>query len=414
MSYILSPAMSLPIPGVGSESGPNYALDVNSCLSLLDAHDHSSGRGVQVTPSGLNINANLAFNTNYIQSLGAATFSAQSAPLVALQTLYVAPGTESPPVQDLWYTDSSGTAIQLTAGGVVNATIGSLPGENYSAGTFFWKQGSGSTTPANFDIGSITLRPNVASTAYGVILGPPVSIASQYNIALPLLPASARVLSIDNSGNMATDVTGTVQTLDIADQNVTQSKLAPRPIGPTVAAGGVARNNFFGTQNITTTGGSATHLTNMDVTITTTGRPIMLMMISGDNSGGSGYFQISSTGFQNPSAASGFAYIQNTTVNSTIATATFDITSNAVVVSTSASTTDPTWNDSAGLYNRTTNTSTTTNSTVTFATTHQWPMSFMGIDYQPAGTYSYSAYALLTSAFSTFSIVNARIVAYEL
>ena len=97
----------------------------------------------------------------------------------------------------MWYTDGNGVPIQLTSGGLVNATIASLPGESYAAGTFFWKQGNLSTTPANFDIGSITLRPNVAGTTFGVVLNPPAGITSEYDIQLPLLPASNSFMLLD-------------------------------------------------------------------------------------------------------------------------------------------------------------------------------------------------------------------------
>lgn len=192
MSILISPNMSLPVPVVGTEQGPDYALDVNSCLTLIDGHDHSPGSGVQVTPAGLNINTTLTFNSQQATNVLSVSFTAQGTASAVLQSLSVAPGTESPdPIQDLWYTDGAGTAIQITAGGLVNSTVGSLPGESYSAGTFFWKQGTGSTIPANFDIGSIVLRPNVAATSFGTTLQPPSAIASAYTLTLPPDPSTA-------------------------------------------------------------------------------------------------------------------------------------------------------------------------------------------------------------------------------
>ncbi len=191
MAITLSPNMSLPIPGVGTEAGPDYATDVSNSLTLVDQHDHSPGSGIQITPAGLNINNTLTFNNNQATALKSASFIAQSAATTVLQALSVAPGTETPALQDLWYTDSAGTAIQLTSNGLVNAIIGSLPGESYSAGTFFWKQGTGSTVPANFDIGSIVLRPNVAATTLGISIVPPGGIASAWTLTLPADPAAS-------------------------------------------------------------------------------------------------------------------------------------------------------------------------------------------------------------------------------
>lgn len=206
MSFVLSTNMNLSIPTVGQEPGPQYAFDVNTSLTLIDQHDHSPGRGVQITPAGLNINTSLDMQDNDLTNSNNIVFDAQTSSSV-LQALYVKPGTETPPIEDLWYNDSNGTPVQLTSNGLVNATIASLPGESFAGGTFFWKQGTGSTTPANFDIGSITIRPNIALTTFGVTVTPPSAISSAYNIALPLLPASPSFLTIDNSGNITASPT---------------------------------------------------------------------------------------------------------------------------------------------------------------------------------------------------------------
>ena len=204
MATTISPNMSLPIPGVGTEAGPDYAFDINSALALLDQHDHSAGSGVQITPAGLNINADLTFANNMASNLKAASFTTQSS-ITSVNTLYVKPGSEPTPINDLWYVDGAGNDIQITSNGLVNATLASIPGESYAAGTFFWKQGAGSTVPANFDIGSIVLRPNIAATTYGVTLAPPGAIASAYTLTLPADPAGAggsNFLVMDTSGNI--------------------------------------------------------------------------------------------------------------------------------------------------------------------------------------------------------------------
>lgn len=235
MSSTNTPNMSLPLPTVGNQPGPDYALNINQCLTLLDQHDHSPGSGVQITPAGLNINSNLSLQDNALTLVKSILFQSQTA-VTALQSLYVAPGTETPVTQDLWFTDSNGVAIQITSGGAVNATIASIPGESYSAGTFYWKQGALSTTPANFDIGSITIRPSLAATVLGVQLVTPAAIASQYSLTLPLLPSSQSVMTLDNSGNILTPTvfplpaaglaSDSVTTVKILDQNVTTAKIA--------------------------------------------------------------------------------------------------------------------------------------------------------------------------------------------
>ena len=421
MAVTNSPNMSLPIPGVGSEGSPNYALDLNASLTLIDQHDHSSGRGVQVTPSGLNINANLSFQTNAATALGYASFNPQAAPITSvLQSLYVAPGTESPPAQDLWYTDSNGTAIQLTSGGTVNATIGSLPGESYAAGTFFWKQGSGSTTPANFDIGSITLRPNSPATSFGVILGPPSAIASQYNVSLPLLPASARVLSIDNSGVMATGIAGTVQAVDldtssvttakIADQNVTQVKLAPRAItNTTVAAGGVGQ--FGGTSAGYSTVGTTTIVTG--ITITTTGRPVMIYL-SGPGGGGSGNVTLTAVGTASSHSITASFNIKRDTTN-TVATVPYSYTCGTFLASNSPTPSTPfVAATSGGAVTSALSISTSITATGTNSVQVAYP-GFMAIDPVAAGTYVYTVTLDVNSVSAAqIFLTNPTLTVYEL
>lgn len=226
MAFTLSPNMALSIPSVGSEPGPNYAIDINNCLTTLDQHDHSPGRGVMITPAGININVDLAINSNNLVGAGSLSFTALSAATSTTQALSVAPGSESPAIQDLWYTDSAGNKVQITSNGQVFATIANIPGESYNpvTGVFTWKQGAGSTTPANFDIGSVTIRPNIAATSNGITISPPAAIASQYTLTLPLLPNSGHgYMNVDSSGNILqtpldyttlTDASGAISVLN--------------------------------------------------------------------------------------------------------------------------------------------------------------------------------------------------------
>lgn len=205
VSFLLSPNMNLPVPGVGTEAGPDYAFDINNCLSLIDSHDHTPGRGVQITPAAININTDLSFNNFSATSLNTVVFQPQGSASTTPQSLSVAPGGESPPQQDLWFTPNTGLPIQITKNGIVNVVASSIPGESYAAGTFFWTQTQDGfpNRPANFDIGSITIRPNVDLTTFGVTISPNAGISSQYNFVLPLLPVSTSFLTIDSSGNVS-------------------------------------------------------------------------------------------------------------------------------------------------------------------------------------------------------------------
>lgn len=239
-----SPNMQLTIPTVGATAGPLYASDVNDALNLIDQHDHSTGRGVAITPDGLNISVDLTFRGNSATHLLSAQFDENAVNGIS-QSLYIAPGGESPTRYDLFYNDSAGNSIQITKDGLVNSTIGSLPGQSYAAGTFIWKQGAGSTTPADFDIGSITIRPNTAATTNGVTLAPPSSIASAYTLLLP----------VDPTGGLPSGALGTAfMTLDTAGQIAapvsTSAGITPAMLAPGIATG-TTTLTAGGTYNIT-------------------------------------------------------------------------------------------------------------------------------------------------------------------
>ncbi len=222
MASIISPNMNLIVPGVGTEAGPTYAIDINTSLTLIDQHDHSPGKGVQISVAGLNIDANLSLNDFSLIDATSIVFTASGSASTTPQSLSVAPGGESPQQQDLWYTPDTGVPIQITKNGIVNTVASSIPGESYAAGTFFWTQAQDAlpTTPANFDIGSVTIRPNVALTTFGVRLQPASAISSQYSINLPLIPVVKNIVTLDTSGNMVADTNVDNSTIEIVANNL--------------------------------------------------------------------------------------------------------------------------------------------------------------------------------------------------
>lgn len=228
--------MQLSIPTVGVDVGPTFAYQINTSLSLIDSHNHTPGSGAPVPSSGLNINASLPFNNQPATALKYLSFQSQTSATTTIQAISSAPTSG---INELWYTDSNGNATQITSNGVVNATIGSLPGESYAAGTFTWVQGTGSTTPANFDIGGIIIRPTTANTTNGVQLIPSGSIASQYALTLPLVPASKKIMSTTSGGVIAADV------------DVDNSTLAFSGTVLSVKSGGITSSYIASNANIT-------------------------------------------------------------------------------------------------------------------------------------------------------------------
>lgn len=262
MPSTLSPNMSLILPTVGQEPGPNWALDLNNSLSIVDQHNHTAGSGVQISPAGMNINVDLPFNGNNAVSLKSTRFNPQPLPLSSgndIGCLYVSG-------QDLYYNDVSGTQIQITALGAVAGTPGSIgnliapAAVTYVPGTqsFVFESNQGNATPASLDAGNLYLRNILPSSNYIQIQPNPVLPAS-YSITLPSsLPPSQQFLSINNLGNIvAVDPDNStveiasnilrvkdlgittakindqaVTTIKIADSNVTTIKILDQNVTP--------------------------------------------------------------------------------------------------------------------------------------------------------------------------------------
>lgn len=102
--------MALDLPIVSTTIGPTWATMLNTAISAIDSHDHTSGKGTLVPTSGLNINASLEFNSN----------SAVELTFVGLESQGSVPGTNLSVYvdgsNDLYYVNGSGTPIQLTDG----------------------------------------------------------------------------------------------------------------------------------------------------------------------------------------------------------------------------------------------------------------------------------------------------------
>lgn len=268
------PNMGLIVPTVGQDPGPDWANNVNADLGILDQHNHTSGQGVPITPAAININTDLTMNNNNLTHVNTVNFTAHVASLPGsapnLGCIYVA-GNE------LVYNDEAGNVVPITKTGSVNAGAGSITGlpsgtasASYNSGskTFVWQ--SATSTAANMDGGSYIFR-EVAASANGITVSSPTSLAAPYGIQwFTSLPGSLKAVTIDASGNLGNALFNANQ---LTPQTVTQNLLAPRSTGTTVAAGGVAISSVA---NFTSSALTFTDI-GWSSTITTTGRPVMIM-----------------------------------------------------------------------------------------------------------------------------------------
>jgi hypothetical protein len=298
-NFYNSPNMNLVIPVPTLAPGPAWAQGINASLITLDAHNHSAGNGVLINPTGLNINEDLSFLTNNATAVRSVRFNPNASPITAsspdLGALYEA-GV------DLYYNDGNGNQIRITQSGAVagaTGTITGLPAGTASAaytsaqGTFVFQQAT--SIAANLDVATVIVRyPGSYPTPSGnyIALEAPSSLASGYALTLPALPAQTNVMTLGTTGIISST------TWDQVGVNMTSTganavaNTRTRATGTTVAAGGVAVSASGG---LVTTSSTYVDVTNLAVTLTTTGRPVYICVIN-DGSGTPSSFYASSTG----------------------------------------------------------------------------------------------------------------------
>lgn len=193
--------MSLIIPTVGQEPGPDYASDINASLSIIDQHTHAAGSGVPITPAALNINTNLTINSHFLTDVAGLVLVAQSS-TPAINTVYQS-GV------DLYFVDGNGNNVRITQSGGIAGSPGTIANltspasASYVSGsaTFVWQ--SNTNIAANMDAGSIILRNLSPNSTYGLTLAPPDALSLNYTLTLPSLPVATKFLTLDAAGAIA-------------------------------------------------------------------------------------------------------------------------------------------------------------------------------------------------------------------
>lgn len=287
--------MNLPVPVVGIDPGPDYALNVDACLALIDSHNHSLGQGVQIMPSGLNINSDLTFLANNAILLRSVRFSPQGSAISGAADL----GCLYEAGVDLYYNDGNGNQVRITQGGSVSGATGTITGlpsgtasASFSGSTFTWQ--SATNTSATMDGGPVIIRQNTAS-AKGITLQSPNSLGANYTLTLPTgLASSTQYVTSDNAGNLSYS---TADQIGVAMTSTGANAVAntrTRTIASTAGVGGIARSSSSGIAS--TTSATYTNITNLSVTITTSGRPVWVGLFSDGSASESYLLALNNTG----------------------------------------------------------------------------------------------------------------------
>ncbi len=238
-----TPNMALPLPSPSVTPGPTWAQDLNDCFELVDSHDHTTGRGVAVTPAALNINASVDFQANAATDVDSIQFSTRNSDTSANDAVYVKAG-------ELFFKDASANAVQLTSGGSIAGASGSFTGltspaaATYSSSSKLFSWTYDSAKYAKSASADLVLYPYNASTAYtkAITVKAPVGLEAlaSYTLSLPsALPASAELMTVDNAGLVDhASISGTANQISVAASATAVTLSLPSTVATTILQAG--------------------------------------------------------------------------------------------------------------------------------------------------------------------------------
>lgn len=200
------PNMSLITPTAGGDSG-TWDDKINACFALLDAHDHTSGKGVQITVAGLDIDDDLPVGGNGLIGVGRVDFNQVETLGSGANVLFV----DSDDGELYWRT-AGGANVKLTDGASINTTlVGGIVGDYSSVGAevsysdadrvYTFKDEDAKWT--RVATGPVRIYENDTTESVYVELVAPAGLALSYTITLPTAaPAGPAFLQMDASGNI--------------------------------------------------------------------------------------------------------------------------------------------------------------------------------------------------------------------
>jgi hypothetical protein len=283
-------SMNITPPVVGVTAGPEWAQEINNILTnVIAEHNH------QPTQDAINITDDFSINGHQLINVDAVGLATLNSPASGTNRLYNDSG-------DLYYTDGNNTNVRITQnGGLAAASFGGISNLSGTSGsaefagssTFIWKKDA--TAYATMENGPVKIYSgnDAAPTAGTTLVGTDGLVSditmslSPFNLELPqVLPANNSFVSLTPSG--------------ILTASVSQTKGIVRSM---VQSGSIDTDQVVASAPFTTP--FTWTYSGLDVTITTTGNPILLSLQGYGSSNGGG----------SPTAPAGIMRIEATTPN---------------------------------------------------------------------------------------------------
>lgn len=228
----ITPNMALDLPDEGGDIGVWDAL-LNDVFDLVDAHDHTAGKGVKVPlAGGVSIGADIPWNSGgvYYAITGIKALDFQPRP-AADMVAYAAALFVSDADNELYWRTQAGANVKLTAGASINAAlIGGIGGDYAGVAAlvdfidasdsyrFRQQLGGGVQQYAHVSVGDLDLYEFKAHPAAGVPanrvrLSSPAGLAASYGVTFAgALPATTLPVQISAAGALIYSAAITVPT----------------------------------------------------------------------------------------------------------------------------------------------------------------------------------------------------------
>jgi hypothetical protein len=206
------PNMGLVLPTRGSAGSGHWADALDAQATLIDAHDHKTGKGLPINSAALAIDGDVSFNSLWaVTALKRATFASVAPPAVN-KSIFVGDGTGGTTANELYWTSASGANVKITSGSSLNvaAFTGGIGGDYTAVSAsvqyddantrYTFKQGGG-TTWARLQSGPLRIAELGTSETVFVEQVAPAALGASYTMTWPTaLPGSAQLAQIDNTG----------------------------------------------------------------------------------------------------------------------------------------------------------------------------------------------------------------------
>jgi hypothetical protein len=262
--------MGLTLPTRGPSGAGVWDDSIDADLGLIDAHDHSTGKGTAVPTSGININADLTFGSLYAPiGLHRITFASIVALSSSNKSLFVNAADN-----ELYWRSNAGTNVKLTSGNALNvaAFTGGIGGDYtaVAAAVAFDDAGDRYTFKQNAGVGwarlasgDVRLFETGTSDTVFVGLAAPAALAGSYTLTMPLaVPGSTSLVQMDSAGVLTASNT-------VANAVTLSSSLS---VGTTLGVTGSATvGGTLGVTGLITATAGVTAAANQHVTVSGTG-----------------------------------------------------------------------------------------------------------------------------------------------